>query len=160
MLDSSVPQTHGSKSWWANCVWCGLGLAAMLSVPVPDPNLDPDPTARVIVVKTSAGGIGDDIELRISSGEKISVVVGGQKADSCCAHFSVPAAQWWTDVRFACGTILTFPSVEEVDDWTVQRGFRRGESLGVETLWELAKVCLLLFFLRGEDGEVAPFVEY
>jgi hypothetical protein len=62
-------------------------------------------------------------------------------------HFSIRPSQWWRDVRVACGTIQVFESAEEAKRWAERFGWNEGEYISLQTCWELAEVCLLLFFL-------------
>jgi hypothetical protein len=67
----------GERSWYANCIWDGLGICAML------------------------GGDGTVDTECPDCGEPLSVVVGddGAHGDGV-AHFLVPAAHFWDDIGF------------------------------------------------------------
>ena len=70
----------GTHSWWGNCIWDALGIAAMVKA-----------NARIT---TSCGDCNDAMvllvengSLRLEQGEGI-------------IHFSVPAKHWWDNIKF------------------------------------------------------------
>ncbi|HZA40729.1 MAG TPA: alkylmercury lyase family protein [Actinomycetota bacterium] len=104
-------------SWWGNCAWESLGIAALL---------DQD-----AVVRTTAGAQGRPLEIRTSGG-----AVAGSGA---VMHIPVPAAHWWDDVRFTCATILFFSTREEVDEWSARHDIPTGSVLDLGQAWSLAQ---------------------
>jgi len=81
---SAVPTpfvvTIGERSWWGNCIWDALGIAAMVGG---------DAT-----ITTGCGDCNDAMGVRIT-GDAISV--GGGEG---IVHFSVPARSWWDNIKF------------------------------------------------------------
>ena len=67
----------GDKSWWGNCIWDALGLAAMVGGDAS--------------ITTACGDCNDAMQVRIQGGS-----VGGEGI----AHFSVPASRWWDNIKF------------------------------------------------------------
>ncbi|KAJ5013041.1 hypothetical protein K4K57_003322 [Colletotrichum sp. SAR 10_99] len=59
--------------------------------------------------------------------------------EKCVVHFSAPLKTWWTDVRFACGTIHVFGSQTQAAEWCERYGFRYGEVMNLDTMWKLSK---------------------
>ncbi|KAF4871732.1 hypothetical protein CGCSCA1_v009155 [Colletotrichum siamense] len=59
--------------------------------------------------------------------------------EKCVVHFSAPLKTWWTDVRFACGTIHVFGSQTHAAEWCERYGFRYGEVMNLDTMWKLSK---------------------
>ncbi|HKD99691.1 MAG TPA: organomercurial lyase [Planctomycetota bacterium] len=104
-------------SWWGNCAWESLGIAATLEI-----------DARI---RTASGAAAAPLEVVVRGGrvEPKDVVV----------HIVVPAARWWDDVGFTCSTILFFRGAGEVDAWCAAHGVPRGELLTAEQAWHLAK---------------------
>ncbi|KAA8651305.1 uncharacterized protein ATNIH1004_000186 [Aspergillus tanneri] len=119
--------SQGSRKWWANCMWCAMGLAAMLS-----------PLETTITVRS--GSIGTELQFTIRD-DQVACTGDGDKIDvkNCHAHFSIPPVKWWKDVRFACGTIQIFPSKQEALEWPKKYGFYTGEIMTLENLWLLSK---------------------
>ena len=78
---SAVPTAYrvriGDRFWFANCIWDGLGICAML---------DRDGT-----VETECADCEEPLSLAVRDGE-----VHGEGV----AHFLVPAAHFWDDIGF------------------------------------------------------------
>lgn len=68
----------GGKSYFANCVWDSLGIAAALH--------------RDIDVSTSCGCCGGPMALAVRRGAPVPT--------HGVAHFAVPAAHWWDDIVY------------------------------------------------------------
>lgn len=77
-LPTSFAVTSGRTSWWGNCIWDSLGIAALL-------NIDAD-------VETLCPDCGQGLRIEIRDGEPVT--------DIGLAHFVVPARDWWTDLGF------------------------------------------------------------
>ncbi len=81
---SAVPTpflvTAGERSWWGNCIWDAMGIAAMVRQ-----------DARVL---TGCGDCNDAMQVRIEGGDAYMEVGGG------IVHFSVPAKRWWDNIKF------------------------------------------------------------
>jgi hypothetical protein len=79
---SAVPTpfvvTIGARSWYGNCVWDAMGIAAMVGS---EGALD-----------ASCGCCGTAMKLTIPS--------GCTDDDERVAHFAIPAAHWWDDIVF------------------------------------------------------------
>ena len=68
----------GGTSYFGNCVWDALGIAAAL-------HRDAD-------VEASCACCGEPIGLRVRG--------GAPEPEPCVAHFAVPAKQWWDDIAY------------------------------------------------------------
>ncbi len=66
----------GGQSYFANCVWDALGVAAALH--------------RDVVVFTACGDCGEPMSLQVENGAPVP--------QTCTIHFAVPAAHWWDDI--------------------------------------------------------------
>ena len=79
---SAVPTpfvvTAGSESWYANCIWDGMGVAAMLH--------------RDAAIDASCGCCGAALRLEVPA--------QCRDDDERVAHFAIPAARWWDDIVF------------------------------------------------------------
>lgn len=69
----------GRKSYFANCVWDALGVAAAL-------HDDGD-------VATTCGDCGEAMSLQVRDGAPVL-------HQDCAIHFAVPAAHWWDDITY------------------------------------------------------------
>jgi hypothetical protein len=118
---SSIPTTFWvetpSGSWWGNCIWDSLAIAAMLKEPTK--------------ISTTFG----------ASGKPVTVTVDGDKIspDSTIVHIAVPAKHWWDDVCYTCSTILLFESEADIDPWCKRHNIPRGGTMSMQQAWELAK---------------------
>jgi hypothetical protein len=68
------------RSWWGNCIWDAMGIAAMVR--------------KDAVITTSCGDCNDAMEVRIE-GDTVQVV-----GNEGIVHFSVPASRWWDNIKF------------------------------------------------------------
>lgn len=68
----------GTRAWWANCIWDGLGVLAM--------------TARDGSVETSCPDCGEALSLTVAT-DSLTRAEG-------VVHFAVAASHWWDDIVF------------------------------------------------------------
>jgi len=69
----------GARSWYANCIWDGLGVIAMLHT-----------NGHVL---TSCGCCGEKMTVQVKNKKAIAQPGG-------IVHFALPACQWWDDIVF------------------------------------------------------------
>jgi hypothetical protein len=81
---SAVPTaflvTAGKRSWWGNCIWDAMGIAAMVRS---------DAT-----ISTGCGDCNDALRIDVEGAS--GRLVGGEGI----VHFSVPASRWWDNIKF------------------------------------------------------------
>jgi len=104
------------RGYWANCLYCGLGIAAALRS-----------DARIT---TRLGGEGETRVFRVENGELIE--------SDFVFHLSTPVARWWDNVIHACASFQPFASEDEVDPWCERHALPRGAVLSPATLWRFA----------------------
>lgn len=68
----------GTRQWYGNCIWDGMGIAAMLHAEA--------------TLEAACGCCGSAIVLALP-GEC-------RDEDQRVAHFAIPAAHWWDDIVF------------------------------------------------------------
>jgi hypothetical protein len=102
--------------YWANCLYCALGIAAAL---------DSD-----AVVTTRLGGEARTVRYRVEGGRLLDT--GG------VFHLSTPARFWWDNVIHACATFQPFASEAEIGPWCERHFLPRGHVIGLEALWHFA----------------------
>ena len=104
------------QGWWANCLYCGMGIAA-------------------------AVGQDADIHTRIG-GEQYPVVVqvkNGQVIDTdLIFHLSTPVREWWDNVIHACSSFQPFRDTSEIDDWCERHNLPRGAVVPLPVMWKFA----------------------
>ena len=119
---SSTPTIHwieGERgAWWAPCVWCAFGVAAVVG-------------GRVRI-HTRVGGEAEPIVISVSNGEP-------ENAKDLRVHFAIPPAQAWQNVHQHCSMVLAFRSPEDIHVWSERYGLPHGEAVPVEQVARLAR---------------------
>ncbi|HEY0038675.1 MAG TPA: organomercurial lyase, partial [Longimicrobium sp.] len=106
-----------TRGYWANCLYCALGIAAALKCDA--------------VVTTRYGGEEDTVRYEVSGGRV-------QPADDVF-HLSTPPARWWDNVVFACSTFQPFRHEGDVDAWCAAHALPRGATMSIPRLWSFAQ---------------------
>lgn len=104
-------------SWWAPCVWCALGVTALV----------PSPTR----IHTRYGA---EAELLV-----IDVIDGQADRPDVWVHFAIPPARAWNNVHQHCALVLPFHSPEEIRDWCARHGTQMGEAVPLPRVQQLAQ---------------------
>ncbi len=104
-------------SWWGNCAWCSLGIAALLK--------------EDIVITTSLGAHGKHIEVEVVDGKLVQ--------EEFLVHFPVPMKKAWDNVIYTCSTMLIFDKHSEIDVWCKQHDIPKGDVQPIAKIWELSQ---------------------
>ena len=104
------------RGYWANCLYCALGIAAALKT-----------DARVT---TRLGGEARTACYRVERGRLLD--------SEGVFHLSTPARFWWDNVIHACATFQPFASPGEVDPWCERHALQRGHVMSLTALWSFA----------------------
>jgi hypothetical protein len=104
------------RGYWANCLYCGLGIAAALG--------------RDAAITARLGGEGETAVYRVRNGMLTDT--------DGVFHLSTPAAFWWDNVIFACSTFQPFRDEAEIDPWCVRHRLPRGAVMTLDALWLFA----------------------
>ena len=104
-------------SWWGNCAWCSLGIAALL---------DED-----VTITTSFGAHGEKALIHIHTGKVLE--------KSLLVHFPVPMKKAWDNVIYTCTTMLVFRNEGEIDQWCSQHDIPKGDVQPIDTVWAFAE---------------------
>ena len=108
----------GGRSWWGNCAWCSLGVAALVGGDV--------------TITTTLGGESKQVKVRI---------VGGKLQDKgYLVHFPIPMKQVWDNVIYSCSAMLLFESEAAINDWSLRHRIPRGDVQSLSNIWEFAQV--------------------
>jgi len=107
----------GERSWWGNCAWCSLGIAALLNADV--------------TITTVLGGESTQVTLRIEDG-----VISPA---NWYVHFPIPMTRAWDNVTYTCSTMLVFDSEAAVDRWSAKHGIPRGDVQPLSTVWAFVR---------------------
>jgi hypothetical protein len=108
----------GRRGWWAPCIWCALGVAALVGDDV--------------VIHSRIGGEAEDLDLNVCGG-----IV---REDSIVTHFAVPLHKAWDNVHHYCTTVLPFSSEAEVEAWSRRHALPRGAVVPIAQVAALARI--------------------
>ena len=106
-------EAHG---WWAPCLWCALGIQALVGGAV-------------------------SISCRLG-GEAETVVIEADDAgvsDGLIAHFPQPPRQAWDNVVHFCACLLPFRSESDIAAWCARHRQPRGVAMPLTRLQALAR---------------------
>jgi len=102
--------------YWANCLYCGLGMVAALKSDA--------------VITTRLGGEGETVRYVVESGMP--------HESSDVFHLSAPVAKWWDNVIFACASFQPFRTEADIDAWCARHALPKGATLTMPALWSFA----------------------
>ena len=129
------------RGYWANCLYCGLGIAAALRC-----------DARIT---TRLGGEGETRSFRVEDGTLID--------SDFVFHLSAPVELWWGNVIHACASFQPFASEAEIDPWCERHALPRGAVMGPAALWRFASdwygTCLEEHWRRRSPEQVRTLFE-
>jgi hypothetical protein len=106
----------GDRGWWANCLYCGMGIAAALN--------------QDAAIHTRIGGEREPIVVNIDSGEV--------RQEDLLFHLSTPVREWWDNVVHACSTFQPFRHEADVNDWCARHALPRGAVVPLPKMWRFA----------------------
>lgn len=106
----------GARGWWANCLYCGMGIAAALN--------------QDAAIHTRIGAEWEPVVINIRDGKVLET--------NLLFHLSTPVREWWDNVIHACATFQPFRSRIEIDDWCARHGLPRGAVVPLPKMWEFA----------------------
>ena len=104
------------KGYWANCLYCALGIAAALKCDA--------------VITTRYGGEAETVRYEVAGGEVHPA--------HDLFHLSTPPARWWDNVVFACSTFQPFRTESDIDAWCMAHDLPRGAVMSIPQLWAFA----------------------
>jgi hypothetical protein len=107
----------GERGWWANCLYCALGIAAAVGG---DAN-----------IFTRIGGERDSVVVQVRG--------GAVSEPSLLFHLSTPPRQWWDNVIHACASFQPFRTEADVDRWCARHALPKGAVVPLPELWDFAR---------------------
>ena len=117
-LSPTLTWVAGAKhGWWAPCMWCALGIAAL--------------TDEHVRVHSRLGGESETITIRVRNNTLDST--------KFVVHFSLPPRDAWNNVHHYCATVLPFRNAAEAADWSERHNMPFGECVEIERVWALAR---------------------
>ncbi len=107
-----------AQSWWGNCAWCSLGVAALLK--------------QDAMITTTLGADGEQIGIHIRDGQVAE--------EDYVVHFPIPMTQAWDNVIYTCSNMLLFKDKADVERWCHQHRMKKGDVQPLPHIWDFAQV--------------------
>ena len=104
-------------SWWGNCAWCSLGVAALLK--------------EDLTITTRLGAYDEQIVIHITDGKLTE--------KNFLVHFPVPMANAWNNVIYTCSTMLVFKNEEQIIEWSKRHNIPTGDIQPLDNVWAFSK---------------------
>lgn len=101
--------------FWAPCMWCALGIAALVGD---------------VAICTRLGGERESIEITVRGGRA--------DREDLLVHFARPPREAWANVHHYCAMVLPFRTAADIDAWAVRHRLPRGRAVPLAQLAELA----------------------
>lgn len=105
------------RGWWAPCVWCGLGVAALVG--------------RDVSIHTRIGGESENIDIHVVDGQVVE--------KDLWVHFSIRPQVAWDNVHHHCACLLPFLNPLDARGWSERHRLPLGEVVPIETVQYLAR---------------------
>jgi hypothetical protein len=121
---STTPTLHwvdgGTRSWWAPCIWCALGIATL--------------AGGHVTIHTRKGGESKCLVIDVEDGRPSSI------SDNLVVHFSIPPRIAWQNVHRHCALVLPFNSENDAKSWCEIHGHPSGEVVPMRKVAHLARL--------------------
>lgn len=106
----------GDRGWWANCVYCGMGIAAALG--------------QDVEIHTRMGGEQEPIVIHVTNGKV--------QEEELLLHLSTPVSEWWDNVIHACASFQPFRSTADINAWCARHDLPLGAVVPLPKMWSFA----------------------
>ncbi|CAN5316215.1 hypothetical protein BH20BAC1_BH20BAC1_07700 [soil metagenome] len=104
-------------TWWGNCAWCSLGIAALLK--------------EDLTITTNLGAHDEQVIIHIANGEV--------KETNFYIHFPIPMKNAWDNVIYTCSNMLVFRDEEQIAGWCKKHNIPKGDIQPINHVWEFSK---------------------
>lgn len=105
------------RGWWAPCLWCGLGISALLDTET--------------IIHTRIGAEAEPVQIRARAGVPHD--------SKLWVHFPEPLKLAWSNVHHFCARLVAFHQPADAACWAEHHGFPLGEMLPIAKIGELAQ---------------------
>jgi hypothetical protein len=106
------------KGWWAPCLWCALGVAALVCTDVE--------------IHTRLAGEADPLTISVANGH----ITAGK---DLIVHFPIRPRDAWTNVIHFCATVQPFRNGPQVNEWCSRHAITQGAVVPITQVNELAR---------------------
>jgi hypothetical protein len=104
--------------WWAPCVWCAFGVAALVG--------------GKVRIHTRLGGESESLTIPVENGEP-------DRLYDFWVHFAIPPVRAWDNVHQHCSLVLPFRSPEEIQGWCKRHCVPMGQAVPLPQVARLAR---------------------
>jgi hypothetical protein len=116
-LTPTINWTRSEKgSWWAPCVWCALGVTALVG--------------GQTRIHTRYGAEAEPLVIEVADGLPAR--------EDVWVHFAIPPVRAWDNVHQHCALVLPFHSEAEIGDWCYRYGVPMGQAVPLRQVARLA----------------------
>lgn len=106
-------------SWWAPCIWCALGVSALVG--------------GATRIHTRLGAEAEPLILSVTNGKPCGT-------QDIWVHFAIPPSRAWDNVHQHCSLVLPFRSPAHIQQWCRRYGKEMGEAVPLLQVADLARV--------------------
>jgi len=107
------------RGWWAPCIWCGFGVAAL--------------AGGAVTIHTRVGAESEPLLIEVVDGEPAA------GAGDLVVHFAIPPARAWDNVHEHCALVLPFRSADDIAPWCERHNIPQGEAVPIKQVASLAR---------------------
>jgi hypothetical protein len=119
---SLTPTLHwveGDRAaWWAPCIWCALGVAAIVG--------------GKVTIHTRIRAEREALAFTAQDGVPV-------EEQDLVVHFAIPPEKAWRNVHEHCSMVLAFRSTENVKSWCDRHGLPHGQLVPLSKVSDLAR---------------------
>ena len=115
---TSFAVRQGERTWWGNCAWCSLGIAALLG-------------GNAITIHTSLGAEGTPVTIHVDH---------HRVREDLVVHFPVPMSRAWDNVLYTCSTMLVFERETDIAVWSKKHALPHGDAQPIQRVYDFARV--------------------
>jgi hypothetical protein len=104
-------------TWWGNCAWCSLGIAALIK--------------QDLTITTNLGAYTKQVVIHITNGEV--------QEKNLYVHFPIAMKEAWDNIIYTCSNMLVFESVAQIDAWTKRHHIPKGDIQPISNVLQFSK---------------------
>lgn len=104
--------------WWAPCIWCAFGVAAL--------------AGGAVSIHTRIAAETEPVVLNVENGEP-------RDHQDLVVHFAIPPLHAWDNVHQHCALVLPFRGARDIAEWCERHRQPRGQAVPVTQVSRLAR---------------------
>ena len=104
-------------TWWGNCAWCSLGIAALLN--------------EDVTISTRIAAYDKQVTIHIKDGTL--------REKDLYIHFPVPMKNAWDNVIYTCSNMLIFENETQINEWSKRHNIPKGDIQPISNIWAFSR---------------------